>query len=38
MDEIRYTLISDGPSDRALLPILSRILRKKGLKHYRALN
>jgi hypothetical protein len=30
MDEIRYTLISDGPSDRALLPILSWILRNKG--------
>jgi hypothetical protein len=30
MDEIRYTLISDGPSDRALLPILSWVLRKKG--------
>lgn len=38
MDEIRYTLISDGPSDRALPPILSWILRKKGLKHYRTLN
>ncbi len=30
MDEIRYTLISDGPSDRALLPILTWALRKKG--------
>jgi hypothetical protein len=30
MDEIRYTLISDGPSDRALLPILTWVLRKKG--------
>jgi hypothetical protein len=30
MDEICYTLISDGPSDRALLPILNWILRKKG--------
>ena len=30
MDEIRYTLISDGPSDRALLPILTWILREKG--------
>jgi|WetSurMetagenome_2_1015567.scaffolds.fasta_scaffold08743_7 hypothetical protein len=30
MDEIRYTLISDGPSDRALIPILTRILREKG--------
>lgn len=30
MDEIRYTLISDGPSDRALLPILTWVLREKG--------
>ena len=30
MDEIRCTLISDGSSDRALLPILSWVLRKKG--------
>lgn len=30
MDEISYTLISDGPSDRALLPILTWILREKG--------
>jgi hypothetical protein len=30
MDEIRYTLISDGPSDRALLPILTWTLREKG--------
>jgi hypothetical protein len=30
MDEIRYTLISDGPSDRALLPILTWALREKG--------
>jgi hypothetical protein len=30
MDEIRYTLISDGSSDRALLPILTWILREKG--------
>jgi hypothetical protein len=30
MDEIRYTLISDGPSDRALLPILTWILRERG--------
>jgi len=30
MDEIRYTLICDGPSDRALLPILTWVLREKG--------
>lgn len=30
MDEIHYTLITDGPSDRALLPILTWILREKG--------
>ena len=30
MDEIRYTLISDGSSDRALLPILTWVLREKG--------
>lgn len=30
MDEIRYTLISDGPSDRALIPILSWALRESG--------
>lgn len=30
MDEIRYTLISDGPSDRSLLPILTWALREKG--------
>jgi hypothetical protein len=30
MDEIRYTLISDGPSDRALIPILNWVLREKG--------
>jgi hypothetical protein len=30
MDEIRYTLISDGSSDRALLPILTWALREKG--------
>ena len=30
MDEIRYTLISDGPSDRSLLPILTWVLREKG--------
>jgi hypothetical protein len=30
MDEIRYTLISDGSSDRALMPILTSVLREKG--------
>ena len=30
MDEIRYTLISDGSSDRALLPILTWVLRERG--------
>ncbi len=30
MDEIRYTLISDGSSDRALMPILTWVLREKG--------
>ena len=30
MDEIRYTLISDGPSDRSLIPILTWALREKG--------
>jgi hypothetical protein len=30
MDEIRYTLISDGPSDCALIPILTWVLREKG--------
>jgi len=30
MDEIHYTLISDGSSDRALLPILTWVLREKG--------
>jgi hypothetical protein len=30
MDEIRFTLVSDGSSDRALIPILTWILREKG--------
>jgi hypothetical protein len=30
MDEIRYTLISDGSSDRALLPIITWVLRARG--------
>src|ERR1700755_3649159 len=28
MSEIRYTLLSDGPSDRALIPILTWLLRQ----------
>ena len=30
MNEIRYTLITDGSSDRALLPILTWVLRERG--------
>jgi hypothetical protein len=30
MDEIRYTLITDGSSDRTLIPILTWVLREKG--------
>jgi hypothetical protein len=30
MDEIRYTLVSDGTSDRALIPILTWALRENG--------
>jgi len=30
MDEVRYTLITDGSSDRALIPILTWVLREKG--------
>jgi hypothetical protein len=30
MDEIRYTLITDGSSDRALIPILTWVLRERG--------
>jgi len=30
MDEIRYTLVSNGSSDRALIPILTWALREKG--------
>lgn len=28
MDELRYTLLSDGPSDKALMPILTWLLRQ----------
>lgn len=31
MNELRYTLLSDGPSDRALLPILTWLLRQNGV-------
>ena len=31
MKEIRYTLLSDGPTDRALLPILEWVLRDLGI-------
>ncbi|MBN2419530.1 MAG: DUF4276 family protein [Deltaproteobacteria bacterium] len=30
MNEIQYTLITDGPSDRALIPILTWVLHKNG--------
>lgn len=30
MNEIRYTLITDGSSDRALIPVLTWVLREKG--------
>ena len=32
MIELRYTLVSDGPSDRALLPILSWLLRENQVR------
>lgn len=32
MRELRYTLLSDGPSDRALLPILTWLLRTHGVE------
>ncbi len=32
MSELRYTLLSDGPSDRALLPLLSWLLRTHGVE------
>lgn len=31
MRELRYTLLSDGPSDRALLPLLTWLLRNQGV-------
>ncbi len=31
MNEIRYTLLSDGPTDQALMPIIEWILRHNGL-------
>lgn len=32
MKELRYTLLSDGSSDRALIPILTWLLRQHGVK------
>lgn len=32
MNELRYTLITDGSSDIALIPILTWLLRKRGLR------
>lgn len=32
MSELRYTLLSDGPSDRALLPLLTWLLRTHGVE------
>ena len=32
MIELRYTLVSDGPSDRALLPVLSWLLRENQVR------
>lgn len=31
MNSLRYTLVSDGSSDRALLPILTWLLRNNGV-------
>lgn len=31
MDELRYTLLSDGRSDQALMPLLNWILRQQGI-------
>lgn len=33
MKELRYTLLSDGSSDRALFPLLTWLLREHGVKH-----
>ena len=33
MNELRYTLLSDGSSDRALIPILTWVLRAKGVQY-----
>lgn len=32
MNQLRYTLVSDGSSDAALIPILTWLLRNKGLR------
>ena len=31
MDALRYTLLSDGSSDQALMPILTWLLREQGV-------
>jgi hypothetical protein len=33
MTDLRYTLVSDGSSDRALIPILNWLLRENGVQH-----
>lgn len=33
MNELRYTLLTDGPSDRALIPILTWLLRANGITY-----
>lgn len=33
MTDLRYTLISDGSSDQALIPILTWLLRENGIRH-----
>lgn len=32
MKELRYTLLSDGPSDQALIPILTWVLVQHGVQ------
>lgn len=32
MDELRYTLLTDGSSDRALIPVLNWILSENGIR------
>ena len=31
MKQLRYTLLSDGPSDQALMPLLTWLLREQGV-------